>query len=516
MPSCRRIGILRPYFRTLTKPLVSFDLRRYSPSYMLTATDFYRYLQCPHWPYWERFGDPAERRSLTEFEEQRLADGLDHEARVVAKIYGDSTEVSAASPAEGIAATRILMEQGVPVIYQGWLSDGEWLGRPDILERHEGESALGAWYYVPVDVKRAHELKKEHMFQLIMYALLLEKVQQRFPAHPAILNGDGERLEFDPQEYMAEFREVALKLERVVAGERPEPVYRKSCEDTSPWGKACFRLAKEHDDVALLFNVEISKLTFLREHGIRTIYEAADMDPATLEGQAPGMTLRALQSIQRQARSLVDQSVIIKKPWMHETTGTEIHFDIESHPMTDTDYLYGFWIRDEAYPEGKSVFFLADTPEEEEKMWKEFLAWLPTLPAEYTVYHYATYEATRIRVLAKRYGDEENPWLLRFADRLFDLKEAAREYGVYPLYFYSLKNICMFLGFAWTSEVKSGGASIGAYERWLSTHDRSVLDDLVQYNRDDVRATAYLLAWLNQYARQEGVYPKPYPWQSAV
>jgi RecB family nuclease, putative, TM0106 family len=228
------------------------------------------------------------------------------------------------------------------------------------------------------------------------------------------------------------------------------------------------------------------------------------------------MTLRALQSIQRQARSLVDQSVIIKKPWMHETTGMEIHFDIESHPMTDTDYLYGFWIRDEAHPEGKSVFFLADAPEEEEKMWKEFMAWLPTLPAEYTVYHYHSYEATRIQVIAKRYGDEESPWLERFSSRLVDLKEAAREHAVYPLYFYSLKNICTFLGFSWTSEIKSGGASIGAYERWLSEHDRSVLEDLVLYNRDDARATAHLLAWLNQYARQEAVYTKPYPWESAV
>lgn len=483
---------------------------------MLTATDFYRYLQCPHWPYWERFGDPMERRPLTEFEEQRLADGLDHEAKVVARMYGGCEEVKMDSETEGVQATLELMKKGAAVIYQGRLSDGEWIGKPDILERHEGESALGNWYYVPVDVKRAHELKKEHIFQLIFYSVLLEKIQRRFPAHPAILNGDGERLEFESSEYMAEFQDVVRKLERIAAGERPEPVYRKTCEDTSPWGKACFRLAKEHDDIALLFNVEMNKLAFLREHGIRTIYDAAEMDPSVLDGQAPGMTLRALQSIQRQARSLVEQCVIIKKPWAHETNGLEIHFDIESHPMTDTDYLYGFWIRDGADSKGESVYFLAERPEDEEKMWKEFMAWLPTLPTEYTVYHYASYEAMRIQVLAKRYGDEESPWLQRFASRFVDLKEVARDHAVYPLYFYSLKNICTFLGFSWTSEVKSGGASIGAYERWLSGHDRSVLEDLVHYNRDDVRATAYLLAWLNRYARQETVYAKPYPWPSST
>ncbi len=484
---------------------------RYRAHYMLTATDFYRYLQCPHWPYWERFGDPLERRPLTEFEEQRLADGLDHEEKVVTSQYGVFEVVSIESPAEGAAKTLELMRAGVPTIYQGWLVDGEWQGRPDILERHEGESALGGWYYVPVDVKRAHELKKEHIFQLVFYSILLDKIQHRFPPHPAILNSDGERLEFDPDQYLAEFRETAVKLERVVAGERPEPVYRKTCEDTSPWGRACFRLAKEHDDIALLFNVEVAKLVFLREQGIRTIYQAADMDPAAFAGLAPGMTLRALQSIQRQARSLVDHSVIIKKPWTHETSGLEIHFDIESHPMTDTDYLYGFWIKDEAGERYHS--FVAERPEDEEKMWKEFLAWIPTLPADYTIYHYATYEASRLEILGKRYGDTDNAVLKHFRSRLVDLKEAAREHAVYPLYFYSLKNICKFLGFSWTSEVQNGRASITAYESWLSTKDHAILEDIVRYNRDDVRATAHLLSWLNRYAREETSYASPYPWQ---
>lgn len=485
----------------------------YSGAHMLTATDFYRYLQCPHWPYWERFGDPSERRPLTEFEEQRLADGLDHEERIVRTQYGAFEAVSTVSPGDGAAKTIELMRAGVPTIYQGWLANGEWHGRPDILERHEGESAFGNWYYVPVDVKRAHELKKEHVFQLLFYCVLLDQVQHRFPAHPAIINSDGERLEADPDQYLAEFKEVAITLERIIGGERPEPVYRKTCEDTSPWGKACFRLAKEHDDIALLFNVDMNKLGFLREQGIRTIYDAADMDPQSFAGQAPGMTLRALQSIQRQARSLVDRCVIIKKPWTHITSGLEIHFDIESHPMTDTDYLYGFWIKDEAG--GRYQSFTAERPENEEKMWKEFLAWLPTLPEDYTIYHYANYEVTRLEILGKRYGDTDNPALQRFQTRLVDLKEFARECVVYPLYFYSLKNICKFLGFSWTSEVQSGRASITAYESWLSTKDRKILDDITRYNCDDVRATAHLLHWLNTYAREETVYPAPYPWEAS-
>ncbi len=484
------------------------------PSCMLTARDFYRYLNCPHWPYWERFGDPGERRALTEVEERRLADGLDHEVAVLSQRYPSYVTICEEGPEAGFAATFTAMRSGAAVIYAGWLMDQGWLARPSILERREGQSKLGSWYYVPIDIKRAHVLKKEHIFPLVFTSVLLERLQGYFPPHPGILNADGEYLTFEPQNYMAEFRDMVSRLERIIEGECPEPIYRKSCEDTSPWGKACFRLAKEHDDIALLFNVEMDKLRFLREHGIRTIYEAADMDPAALEGLESGVTLRALQAIQRQAHSLVEQSVIIKKPWKQEVTGVEIHFDIESHPMTDTDYLYGFWVRDgkTEYP----VSFLAERPEDEEKMWRAFLAWLPTLPAEYTVYHYAQYEFERLLILAKRYGDVENEWLKRFHGRMVDLKEAAREHAVFPLYFYSLKNICTFLGFAWTSEVKNGRASITAYEQWLATQDRAILEDIVQYNRDDERATAYLLDWLDRYARQETMYGKPYPWQAVT
>ena len=300
-------------------------------------------------------------------------------------------------------------------------------------------------------------------------------------------------------------------LERIRAGEIPDPVFRKSCVDTSPWEKACFRLAKERDDIALLFNVDIRKLKSLRSCGVRTVNDAAEMNPASLEGKAPGLTLRGLQAVQRQARSLRDRLVIIREPFTHQTTGLEIHFDIESHPPTDCDYLYGLWIKDGG--KGRYLSFVAERPEDEGKMWRAFVAWLPSLPTEYTIYHYANYEATRLEILARRYGDLENGDLLRFRSRLVDLKEMAREHAVFPLYFYSLKKICQFLGFAWEGDVKGGGESITAFEQWMKTKRRSILDSIIQYNEEDVRATTFLLAWLQRYAQKITEYQEPFPWK---
>ncbi len=480
----------------------------------LTGTDFYRYFQCPHWPYWERFGDPKDRRLLTPAEDRRNQGGLEHEKNVVQQLGLDLKQIKFVSIEKGFQQTLELMRQGVPLIYQGWLMNEDWVGRPDLLKREVGESAFGSWYYVPIDIKQAHELKKEHKAQLTFYAVLLERIQKQFPRHPAIINGDHQCLSFDASEFLSEFQELLDQLERIRAGEIPEPVYRKACEDTSPWGKACLRLASERNDIALLFNVDVKKLKALRDLGIRTVDDAADMNVFALEGQVPGLTLKVLQAVQRQARSLCDHSVIIREPFVDPTEGLEIHFDIESHPPTDRDYLYGFWIRDKK----KSYYqsFLAERPEDEETMWREFLAWLPTLPDIYTVYHYAAYEPARLTILAGRYGDLGNPWLQKLKERLVDMKELARDHAVFPLPFYSLKMIGKFLGFAWTGEVTSGGQSVDVFEEWRKTAKRALLDSIIHYNEEDVRATAHLLDWLRKYATVETAYQKPYPWKKKV
>src|SRR5512147_748609 len=95
----------------------------------LTATDFYRYIQCPHWPYWELYGDKADRRPLTAEQEKRQADGLIHEREIVASQFGEAETVVAENDEDAVATTLRLMKEGVPVIYQGSLADGDWFGR---------------------------------------------------------------------------------------------------------------------------------------------------------------------------------------------------------------------------------------------------------------------------------------------------------------------------------------------------------------------------------------------------
>ncbi len=484
----------------------------------ITASDFFKFFHCPHWVYfdWHATSDEVRefKRDQTDEERRRQEDGVLHEKEVVEEMFADEAMVEMEERPkdleEAFQKTLKAMKEGADFIYQGTLLSDGWSGRPDILEKRMGKSGLGDWHYMPVDVKSSHTIKKYQKFQLTFYAVLLEKVQGRMPAEGAIVNIDHQRLPYRIEENIEEFREVLEKLERIRAGERPDPVLRKTCFDVGLWGDACEKIAKETDDISQLYKVNYKQLDAMRGVGIRTVTDAAEMDPEDVEVRSDGkLSLRMLERAKKQAQSLKYGTVFIREPVELPKGGLEIHFDIESSPARDMDYLYGFLIRGEAGDEYKA--FVARTEDGEGEMWREFLAWIETLPEDIAVYHYAMYEHVRLGVLAERYGGSDA--LDRFRERMIDLSKITSDYIVFPLYFYGLKQAAPFLGFKWSGEVKSGGASVNHFESFLETGDAKLMDALLVYNEDDVRATAVLKDWLAKYATEETSYKKPYPWE---
>jgi uncharacterized protein len=497
----------------------------------LTATDFYRYIQCPHWPYYERFATREEKklkRLLSDFEIKIMEDGVAHEKAIMRDLFKDRSAVEVkftGDPEKDFKATLKLMQQGAPLIYQGTLTHAGWTGRPDLLERRAGKSVFGAWHYAPVDIKSSHDLQPYQKYQLAFYAALLKKIQKFLPVEPAIINLDGERIRFNAAEFMSEFEEALAALEKICAGEKPEPVLRKACHDAGPWGALCERSAEKNNDIALLYNVDVKKLRVLRSLGICTVEQAAEIDPTVLDGAAPGLRLHGLEVIKTQAQALLQRAVFIRKPVELPETKLEIHFDIESDLPNDFDYLYGFLIRHPTPRLPTSLklrrtsrvagdrykAFVAEKLEDEGKMWYEFMDWLGSLPEDYVVYHFAPYEKTRLKVLEKRYGGGSA--LERFREKMIDLKTLTSKSVVFPLYFYGLKYVARFLGFDWVGKVTKGGQSIEVFEKYLETGKRTLLDSILKYNEEDVRATAVLKDWLAKYAKAKAGYQKPYPWE---
>ncbi|PJA47062.1 hypothetical protein CO172_03225, partial [Candidatus Uhrbacteria bacterium CG_4_9_14_3_um_filter_36_7] len=70
---------------------------------------------------------------------------------------------------------------------------------------------------------------------------------------------------------------------------------------------------------------------------------------------------------------------------------------------------------------------------------------------------------------------------------------------IFPLSFYSLKDIATYLGFKWQHLEVAGSNSIFYFENYLETHKKKYLEEILAYNEEDVRATFHLKQWLSKH-----------------
>jgi predicted RecB family nuclease len=457
----------------------------------VTASMFFKQLACPHWIYFDAFGDPAKKKELSDFQQRLLLQGLRHEEDVIADL--DYVEVEKGMPREERAAETLrLMREGVERIYHGVLVADDLVGEPDLLERrNDASSDLGAYHYVAVDIKSAERLNDAHKCQLSCYGELLRRVQGRRPAEGYVLNASKVRSPFSLADYDEQFQETLAAVRSALAGNRPLPHLSSGCKQ-SPWFGECKALAEETQDIALLYNVKRKTMAALRGKGIRTVPDAAAMDVDELADSSTALKRKTLSRIKVQAVSLLDKKHRIRAAYRFPEVATEIFFDIEGDPMRQVEYLFGFLVRDGGTEQYKAI--LAERPEDEETMWREFLRWLGTLPDAYAVYHYGAYEMSRMTSFAARYGGSKD--LEAFQERMIDLNEVVKDHVVFPLYFYSIKDIGKYIGYERSGEITGGGDSISYYERWLDEGDRGALEAVIEYNTDDVIATRWLKDWL--------------------
>jgi uncharacterized protein len=256
------------------------------------------------------------------------------------------------------------------------------------------------------------------------------------------------------------------------------------------------REAEEAEDIALIYKLQARSCEALRECGVCTIHDAATMDPTTL----PKISYASVDTLERaklQAQALIKKELRwTARPEIPDAP-VRIYFDIEGDPLLNIEYLFGFWIVGDGKKEPYFHYFVADKPEDDRKMWGQFIAWLDTLDfADYKVYHYHIYERVKCKKLAEEYGGSAK--LDEFMANFVDLAKAVQDCVIFPLYFYSIKDIAKspFVNFKWRHAKAGGAQSIFWYEKWLETGDRTILQDIIDYNEDDVIATEYLHKWL--------------------
>lgn len=169
---------------------------------MITASQVYDHVQCPHRPVMDATKPESERDETSAFVEMLWEQGVEHEESVLAAL-NISADMSQVPLDQREAATLAAMARKEPLIYRGRISADDLLGEPDLLEL---QSCGG---YIPGDIKSGSgleggdeetegRLKRHYAVQLGHYSNILEHKQLGVGNHMAfVVDNEAARIPYD-------------------------------------------------------------------------------------------------------------------------------------------------------------------------------------------------------------------------------------------------------------------------------------------------------------------------------
>ncbi len=408
--------------------------------------------------------------------------------------------------------TEALMAAGTECIYRGVLlhhfdcwegTDIDQLtliGRPTILLRQPGESRWGKWHYRPVNVKLGQRPKPEYKLTAMLHTFLLETIQGRSPRLTQLILRSNRPHNVDRDTWSPRLQSAIRDCINLLSTSAEPEVFisRQRCH-LCAWHKHCYAIAQDQQHLSLVPGVTPTRYESLQDIGVQTLESLANSSSKYL-GQHLGADV-AMQ-LQLQARAIVHNQVFwrVNRPNKLKPipqSDIELFFDIEAEPDRSIDYLLGLHIVNRQTQTQEFRAFVAESLEQEEQIWHEFVAFIETFP-DAPIFHFSPYEKDTLNRLGKKYGTNSRR-LQAVVNRLMDLHQWVTKYVIFPVESYSLKSLANALGYQWREAGVSGDQTVCWYDQWLETGDRQLLEAIVRYNEDDCRATYHLKAWLTDF-----------------
>jgi predicted RecB family nuclease len=418
-----------------------------------------------------------------------------------------------------VEETRDAMANGVDVIVQGHLEDGEWGGYPDILIKVRGKSQFGNWQYEVQDTKLSQNTRTSAIIQLCFYTELLTIAQGAEPQKfSVVVPGAPFRIEdYTFIDFKAYYAVVKNNFKLAVSASLqtyPQPV--DHCGICN-WWQLCNEQRRNDDHLSFVAGLRNSQIDELEKQHIDTLEAFAIAE--TIQRPQRGGYENLLKK-QRQAQIQLDgrlKETLVHQPILpiEEKRGFnrlpipsqgDIYLDIEGDayfPGGSLEYLFGIAF----YENGELKYdkFWATTRSEEKNAFKQVMEFILGRLRRYPdlfIYHYAPYEPSTIKRLAHHYAvyEQELDDLLR-TGKFVDLHAVVKEALIASVERYSLKDIERFAKYVRLADLREAGMARKQLERALQLNEYNSLpaqtiETVRVYNLDDCFATEALHKWL--------------------
>ncbi|MGH2958351.1 MAG: TM0106 family RecB-like putative nuclease, partial [Solirubrobacterales bacterium] len=358
--------------------------------------------------------------------------------------------------------------------------------------------------------------------QLCFYADALAAIQGELPKQVHVVLGDGTRETLATNDLIHFSRETLAAVESYATSGDTSGEYPWPCEALEMSGLAdeAEAIWRADDHLTLIAGATRKQIEKLSRYKITTCKALAAADPRSNPGDIAPTTFERLVRQARLQKSAEPTWELLPPEnkrglaLLQKPSPGDIFYDIEGDPLFDHDgsleYLHGLWWIDEKTNEEVFTPLWSHDREAEkaafEQLIEVFIARRAAHPGMH-IYHYAPYETTALKRLARTYAtcEEELDDLLR-NDVFIDLYQVVRQSLQASVESYSIKSMERFYMDARQADVKEGGASIVEYERFREIADtpegQAILDSIGAYNEEDCKSTYLLYEWLRERRRE--------------
>jgi predicted RecB family nuclease len=468
----------------------------------ITASSLNAFIQCQHWAQLKREDTTEEAKD----EDVQLAanKGDEFEEKVALALGCDVTIPRGIDFEKRLELTREALSRGATLIHGAVFRSGDLRGDTDFLRRISAHPIGGRYQYEVIDAKRSIRLKPSFAIQLCHYSRLVGEAQGQMPTTAYIRSGDDKEHALELSRYEFYYQnQLELFRQFLKAPWKTQPYPIEFC-GYCPFKTHCEEELINSDHISLVYGARRPQVEALLQLGFDTIKKLASPSLSTFT-RVKGLTESGFLGLQQQAKAQSSGTVLIKYAAAFEDlpkpSPSDLFFDMESDPYFEKEgleYLHGFLTHTPS-PDHYVEFHGFDRSEERSAFEASlnFMCDHVSTHANSTIYHYGSYEPSRLRMLSKRHSLGFSDVERLIENHFFDLYSFLGRALFMPHSSLSLKAIEPTIGFTRKHAVRGAADSIVRFERFLETGDRNLFDEIVNYNHEDVLATARLLSWLD-------------------
>ncbi len=381
---------------------------------------------------------------------------------------------------------------------------------PPLLIKINGKSKWGKYKYIPVVSKLGRKTTKEHFYELALCSILLESYEGVKIDFGLVISNTQNILKTEKVILNKKIRNKTINIfsEMVdsLKGNIPNITEdRKKCS-ICPWQTFCDKEAKLKGYLTDIDGIGKKTANILKTIGISNFKQLAVSNKILLDEQLANFQEKNLERTSKfinqsksystgipiQLKNINDLNKLI----FRQKSGFFV-FDIESNPDEKHDFLFGFLTmkkNNKGYYSDNYDPILNLNNEKNKIYIKKIFIKLFT-NRDWPVLHYGETEKIAIIKLAEQFSlnitEMEN-----LKSRFIDLHLLVRETWILPLKNYSLKTVAQWTGFEWQNINASGSKALFWWIQYQETLNESFLKKIIEYNKDDCKATLHIANWL--------------------